>query len=180
MARNGIFLSYRREDAQDVGEVRSAVHAAGYDDVSAPQEAIRHAAAFIACISANGHVARELEAAIEQVRSGARDPSWLMVLRLGECPIPPLPVAGLTTLPEFVVRIDDLERRLGKPATGRLDLHTKANEVMAPRAEVFALKADQDAIAGQTIKSETEVGKVVADDVAAVGAVLTKTRPRKR
>jgi hypothetical protein len=179
MARNGIFLSYRREDAQSADEVRSAVHAAGYDDVDAPPEAILNAVFFIACISENGHVASELEAAIEHVRSGARDTSWLMVVRLGECSIPPLPVARFTTLPEFVVRIGDLESRLGKPATARLDLHTKANDVMAPDAEVFALKADGEAIAGQTIKSKTEVGNVVGDRVAVVGAVLTQKRTRK-
>src|ERR1044071_9025455 len=107
MARSGIFLSYRREDARDVEEVRSAVQAAGYDDVYAPPAAIPNAAFFIACVSANGYVRSELEAAIEQVRSGGRDPSWLMVVRLGECSIPPLPIAGFITLPECVVRIGD-------------------------------------------------------------------------
>lgn len=179
MARNGIFLSYRREDAQAVDEVRNAVQAAGYDDVDAPPAAIRNAAFFIACISANGYVPSELEAAIEQVRSGARDMSWLMVVRLGECSIPSLPVAGFTTLPEFVIRIGDIESRLGGPATARLDLYTKANDVMAPDAEVFALKADEEGIAGQTIKSKTEVGNVVGDRIAVVGAVLTKKRLRK-
>ena len=99
-----------------------------------------------------------------------------MVVRLGDCSIPALPVTRFTTLPEFVVRIRDLESRLGAPAGARLDLHTKANDVMAPDAEVFALKADEEAIAGQTIRSKTEVGTVVGDCVAVVGSVLTKKR----
>ncbi|HEX6100448.1 MAG TPA: toll/interleukin-1 receptor domain-containing protein [Thermoanaerobaculia bacterium] len=178
MAGNGIFLSYRREDGRYVDGVRNAVRAAGYVDIDATLAAIRSAAFFIGCISANGYVASELEAAIEEVRSGARDASWLMVVRLGECPIPHLPVTGFTTLPEFVVRIGDLEGRLGKLATTRLNLRTKANDVMAPEAEVFALKADEDAIAGQTIKAETEVRNVVGDNVAVVGSVLTKKGTR--
>lgn len=179
MARNAIFLSYRREDAGSVEEIRDAVQAAGYDDVHAPPEAIRNAAFFIACVSANGYVASEVELAIEQVRSGARDASWLMVVRLGECSIPALPVAGFATLPEFVIRLGDLGSRLGAPATARLDLHTKANDVMAPDARVFALNADEEAIAGLTVQSRTEVGNVVGDRVAVVGAVLTKKRTRK-
>jgi hypothetical protein len=179
MARIGVYLSCRPEDAPYANEVRNAVHAAGYDHVDTPSTAITSAAFFISCISSNGYVSRELETAIEQVRSGARDPSWLMVVRLGDCSIPPLPVAGFTTLPEFVVRIGALESRLGKPAAAaRVDLHTKATDVMAPKAEVFALKADRDAIAGQNIHSTTEVDKVVGDCVAIVGAVIT-TRTRK-
>ena len=176
MARNGIFLSYRREDAQSVDEVRDAVQRAGYDAVDGPPEVIPNAAFFIACISANGYVGSELEAAIELVRSGARDAAWLMVVRLGECSIPELPVTRFITLPEFVVRICDLERRLGAPAGARVDLYTKANDVMAPRAEVFGLKADAEAIAGQNITSKTEVGNVVGDHVAVVGSDLTTRR----
>ena len=181
MARNEIFLSCRREDARHAGEVRSAVQAAGYDDVDAPPEAIPSAAVFIACISANGYVPSELEAAIEQVRSGARDASWLMVVRLGDCSIPRLPVAGFTTLPEYVVRIGDLESRLGKPAaTAGIDLDTEADDVMAPDVVVSALKADREALHGQTIKSKTKVGKVVADDRASIiGAIVTTKRTRK-
>lgn len=181
MARNGIFLSYRREDAQYVDKVRDAVRAAGYDDVDAPSEAIPNAASFIGCISTNGYVASELEAAIEQVRSGARDASWLMVVRLGECSIPALPVTGFTTLPEFVVRIDDLESRLGEPAIAKVELDTKADDVMAPDVVVSALKADGEAIAGQTIRSKTEVRKVIADRRAdVIGAVVTTKRIRRR
>jgi len=180
MARNGIFLSYRREDAQFVGELRGAVHAAGYDGVDAPPEAIRNAAFFIACISANGYAPSELEAAIEQVRSGARDPSWLMVVRLGECSIPPLPVAGFTTLPEFVVRIGDLESRLGGPATGGIAVDTEVDDVMGPDVVVSGLEADGEAITGQTIRSKTKAGKVVADHRAVViGAKVTTKRIRK-
>lgn len=180
MARNEIFLSCRREDARHADEVRKAVRAAGYDAVDARPEAIPNAVFFIACISANGHVARELEAAIEEVRSGARGTSWLMVVRLGECPIPPLPVTELTTLPEFVVRIRDLESRLGRSATAGLDLDTEADDVMAPDVVVSALEADGEAIAGQTIRSKTKVRNVVGDRRATVvGVVVTTKRTRR-
>jgi len=178
--RKGIFLSYRREDAQYVDDVRNAVRAAGYGAVDTPPAAIRNAAFVIACISANGYVAGELEAAIEEVRSGARDASWLMVVRLGECAIPPLPIAGFTTLPELVVRTGDLESRLGTPATPGADLDTEADDVMAPDIVVSALKADGEAIKGQTIKSKTKVRRVVADRRAAViGVIATTNRARK-
>jgi hypothetical protein len=179
MARNRIFLSYRREDARQAGKVRSAVQAAGYDVDDAP-EAIPNAAFFIACISANGSVPGELKAAIEQVRSGARDASWLMVVRLSDCSIPPLPVTGFTTLPEFVVRIGDLESRLGKPATAGVDLDTEADDVMAPDVVVSALQADGEAIAGQTIRSKTKVRNVVGDRRAAVVGVVVTTKSTRK
>jgi hypothetical protein len=180
MASTDIFLSYRREDAPFVDDVRNAVRSAGYSAVDTPPEAIRNAAFLIACISANGYVSDELDAAIEEVRSGARDPSWLMVMRLGECSIPPLPVTGFTTLPELVVRLGDLESRLGRPPAVGIDVDIEADDVMAPDIVVSALQADGEAIIGQTIRSKTKVRNVVADRRAAViGTVITTKRSRK-
>lgn len=164
MQREKVFLSYRREDAPQVASLRETVKAAGYEPVDAPPSAILHASYFIACVSTHGHVDGELQLAIEQLRSGQRGASWLKIVPLREAAAVEFPAAGYPALPE---------------STGRLDLHTEAGDVQAPTAEVFALKADQDAIEGQHVRSYTKVGNVTGDNAAVVGVVLTGTRKRR-
>jgi hypothetical protein len=180
MAKEEVFVSYRREDTELIKPVRRAVQSAGFTPITAddkrPSVAIPQSAYFIACFSANGHADNELQIAVEQVQSGARDGSWLLLVRLTDAPI-----RGVDSLPGSVVRLADLRDHIA-PATGdaRVESHVKADRAMGKRVKVVGVQGSAAGIHGQNVNSHTELGAVTGDeDVFIGGVVITDPEGRK-
>ncbi|HEX6100433.1 MAG TPA: toll/interleukin-1 receptor domain-containing protein [Thermoanaerobaculia bacterium] len=180
MAKEEVFLSYRREDTELIQPVRRAVQSAGFTPIGAddkrPSVAIPQSAYFVACFSANGHVDSELQIAVEQVQSGARDASWLLVVRLADAPI-----HGVGSLPGYVVRLADLRDHIA-PATGdaRVESRVEAGRAMGKRVQVVGVKGSAAGIRGQNVNSHTKVDVVTGDeDVLIGGVIITDPEDRK-
>lgn len=171
MAKEEVFLSYRREDTELIQPVRRAVQSAGFTPIGAddkrPSVAIPQSAYFIACFTANGHADSELQIAVEQVQAGAHDASWLLLVRLADASIP-----GADSLPGCVVRLADLRDHIA-PAMGdaRVESRVKAGRVMGKHVNVVGVQGSAAGIRGQHVSSHTEVGDVTGDEDVFIGGV---------
>ena len=180
MAKEEIFLSYRREDTELIPPVRRAVQSAGFIPIDAgdkrPSVGIPQSAYFIACFSTEGPADSELQIALEQVQSGARDASWLLLVRLTDAPI-----RGVGSLPGCVVRLADIRDYIA-PVTGdaRVESRVKVGRTMGRHVKVAGVEGSAAGIRGQIVNSHTEVDNVIGDeDVFIGGIVVTDPGDRK-
>jgi hypothetical protein len=177
MPKQHVFVSYVRADAELLGFVRDAVRATGMEFVDSRnlrgpgiETAIRDAALFVACFSANAegtatYVRDELEFAIAEVRSMRRDAAWLVPVKLTQCEVPSLPILTVAD------RVDP-KVGAGGPITLHVavpagDLHNLigADNVHAHDVEVLALDGERSSTAGSE-KNEARFGTVISDGKA--------------
>lgn len=120
MSFTHVFVSYIRENAEQVDRLTSRLREAGievwidreqilpgYRWQTAIREAIETGSFFIACFSHEyetrdrNYMNEELAIAVEELRKRSIRTSWFIPVRLSECDVPPVPIGGGQTLREL-------------------------------------------------------------------------------
>ena len=132
MSDKHVFISYIREDANEVGELQSALEAAGYSvwrdtkdlwpgdnwELKIRQAIQSGSLVFLGCFSSNlrerdtSYQYAELMIAADEYRLRPMDTNWLMTVRFDECEIPPVDLGGGRSLDRTINRLDLFGKQL--------------------------------------------------------------------
>lgn len=172
MPSRTVFLSCRDEDAPRSEPVRRALAAAQWTIIGG-RDAISTAGLFVACVSAGGYVAEELEIAIASLQRLEHDRSWLMVVPLDHCNVPTLPITPKVTLRDLVINLDQLNRSSNINKTGgTLQVEARSAGVQAPDAVGIGAIVSAPGTGNQTVK--TDIGTVTGDETGLlIGAIIS-------
>ncbi len=173
MSNPTVFLSCRREDASQSEPVRRALEEAQLTIVE-NRDGISTAGLFVACVSANGYVAEEVEIAIAMLQRLERIRWWLLVVPIDNCEVPALPITPKVTLRDLRADLDEIPLRLApKQSRGILITETETQRLMASRGVIVGAQVTEPA--GGDQHSKTKFSEVVIDnEVTFIGTVIGK------
>ncbi|HYC92752.1 MAG TPA: hypothetical protein VEO54_26320 [Thermoanaerobaculia bacterium] len=167
MSMGDVYLSFNPEQAPRVRTIRAALESADFTVREHDVDAIDDAVFFIAC-AAND----ELQRALERVRSGARDRSWLVVLPLDGAESP----AGA----QDGTRVSGLGGMMSH-VTSRGPVHGDAQvrNVHGPKAEIHGVIGDGEAMRGENVHGSVGAGDIVVDRTVVITGVTMTSRKRR-
>jgi hypothetical protein len=176
MPKEQVFLSYLREDTHRVEPLIRDLKSSGVAVLDGTRlrppgvhAAIAESSLFVACFSEHGHNADELRMAFEQLHALEHDRSWLVVVRLAPCEIPPVQITRSMALPDLVIDIKRVGMRLRpEQAPRQIDTTIEIDEMYGPTQTVLGRDIEGNDDDQGSESTRIVVKKMVTDKTAQV------------